>query len=109
MGMESARFAGAMGVGECTMCRMAPPEFARAVAFASYDNEIREMLHLLKFDGQRGLAEHVLGEWLAAAVLKLRDSASSWAYARTTRTPDRFSWALAERVASAACTFSETR
>jgi len=76
LGMESARFAGAMGVGECTMCRMAPPEFARAVAFASYDNEIREMLHLLKFDGQRGLAEHVLGEWLAAAVLKLRDEAA---------------------------------
>ena len=77
LGMESVRFAGAMGVSDCTMCRMAPPEFARAVAFADYDNEIREMLHLLKFDGQRGLAQHVLGEWLAAAVLKLRDEAGA--------------------------------
>jgi len=50
---------------------MTPPEFERAVAFATYDNEMREMLHLLKFGGQRRMAEYVLGERLAAAVLKL--------------------------------------
>jgi ComF family protein len=72
MGMESARFAAAMGVSECTMCRLAPPEFERAVAFATYDNEMREMLHLLKFGGMRSLAEHVLGERMASAILKLR-------------------------------------
>ena len=33
MGMESARFAAAMGVSECTMCRLAPPQFDRAVSF----------------------------------------------------------------------------
>lgn len=71
LGMESARFAAAMGTDECTMCRMAPPEFARAVAYAEYDAEVREMLHLLKFNGQREMAGHVLGRWLAEAVLKL--------------------------------------
>jgi ComF family protein len=71
MGMESARFAAAMGVTECSMCRLAPPEFERAVAFASYDNEMREMLHLLKFAGKRQMAEYALGERLAKAVLKL--------------------------------------
>ncbi len=71
LGMESARFAAAMGTTECTMCRLAPPEFARAVAYAEYDAEMREMLHLLKFDGVREVASHVLGEWLAKAVLKL--------------------------------------
>jgi ComF family protein len=75
LGMESARFAASMGVTECALCRMAPPEFERAVAFGTYDNEMREMLHLLKFGGQRRMAEHVLGERLAAAVLKLEDAA----------------------------------
>jgi ComF family protein len=72
LGMESARFAAAMGVDQCTMCRLAPPEFERAVAFADYDHEMREMLHLLKFEGMRGLAEHVLAERLATAIRKLR-------------------------------------
>ncbi len=71
LGMESARFAAGMGVTECSLCRMAPPEFERAVAFGTYDNEMREMLHLLKFGGQRRMAEVVLGERLAAAMLKL--------------------------------------
>jgi len=75
MGMESARFAAAMGVTVCTMCRLVPPEFERAVAFANYDNEMREMLHLLKFEGRRQMAEHVLGERMAAAVMKLADAA----------------------------------
>jgi ComF family protein len=77
LGMESARFAAAMGLSECTMCRLAPPEFERAVAFANYDNEMREMLHLLKFGGQRRMAEHVLGERMAAAMLKLHAEAAN--------------------------------
>jgi ComF family protein len=72
MGMESARLVAAMGVSECTLCRLAPPEFEKAVAFANYDNEMREMLHMLKFEGMHGVAEHVLGEGMAAAVRKLR-------------------------------------
>lgn len=77
MGMESARFAAAMGVSECTMCRMAPPQFDRAVAFSNYEDEMRKMLHLLKFDGMRGIAEHVLGDGMAIAVRGLRESAAN--------------------------------
>jgi ComF family protein len=81
LSLESARFAAGMqrsgSEAECTMCRLAPPEFAKAVAFANYDNEVREMLHLLKFNGMRAVAERVLGEGMAAAVLKLEGLAAS--------------------------------
>jgi ComF family protein len=76
LGMESARFAASLGATECTMCRMAPPEFSRAVAFANYDHEMRGMLHALKFDGVQRMAESVLGERMAAAVMKLRGEAA---------------------------------
>jgi len=74
LGMEDARFAASMR--ECRMCRLAPPEFEKAVAYGDYDNEMREMLHLLKFSRQRGVAGHVLGERLAAAVMRLRGGAA---------------------------------
>ena len=77
LGMESERFAAAMGIRECTLCRLAPPEFSRAVAFANYDNEMREMLHLLKFEGQQRVAEHVLGQRVAEAARKLRAEAAA--------------------------------
>lgn len=76
LGMESARFAAAMGVSECTMCRLAPPQFDRAVSFANYEDEMRGMLHLLKFEGMRGIAEHVLGDAMARAAQKLREAAA---------------------------------
>jgi ComF family protein len=72
MGLESARFNMALGLDECTTCRLAPPAFVRAVAFCTYDNEMREMLHLLKFEGQQTVAEYILGLRLADAVRKLR-------------------------------------
>jgi ComF family protein len=75
-GMESARFAASMGLRECSMCRLAPPEFTRAVAYGTYDHEMRELLHQLKFDGQRRLAEEVLGGQLAAAVKRLEVTAT---------------------------------
>ena len=75
LGMESARFAAAMGTTECTTCRLAPPPFAGAVAFAVYDGEMREMLHTLKFGRMRRVAQHVLGEWMAAAMLRLEGKA----------------------------------
>jgi len=75
--LESSRFASALGVTECSPCRLAPPDFARAVAFAPYDSELRELLHLLKFEGRRALAEDVLGRWLANAILKLREQAAN--------------------------------
>lgn len=77
LGMESMRFAASMGVHECTPCQTTPPAFARAVSFGSYDNEMREMLHALKFNGMRRVAEHVLGDWVAAAILQLEGDAAS--------------------------------
>ena len=44
--------------------------------YAEYDAEVREMLHLLKFNGVRPVAGHLLGEYLAKAVLKLEDQAA---------------------------------
>ena len=76
LGMESRRFAASLGVRECTACQVTPPVFARAVAFAPYDSEMRELLHALKFDGMRRVAEHVLGEWMAQAMLQLEAEAA---------------------------------
>ncbi len=71
LGMESARFAAAMGMHECTTCRTDPPAFTRAVAFAAYDGEMRAMLHALKFGKVRRIAEHILSGFLAEAILRL--------------------------------------
>lgn len=75
LGLESARFAAALGVTECTMCRLAPPDFTRAVSFSSYRDELREVLHLLKYEGRRRLARGPLGAWLAEAVGSLAGEA----------------------------------
>jgi len=77
LGMESARFAAAMGVSACTLCRLAPPDFARAVAYTAYDEELREMLHLLKYQRVLALADKPLGEWLASAVMTLAADADA--------------------------------
>jgi predicted amidophosphoribosyltransferase len=48
--MEGVRFAGQFPVEGllCSPCRMVPPEFERATAYAVYEDELREMIHLLK-------------------------------------------------------------
>ena len=77
LGMESARFAAAMGANACTLCRLAPPDFTRAVAYAAYEDELREMLHLLKYERVLTLAREPLGAWLAAAFLQLAAEAGA--------------------------------
>jgi ComF family protein len=77
LGMESARFASAMGIDACTMCRLAPPDFAQAVAYSNYEDELREMLHLLKYERVLRLAQAELGEWMASAMLLLVDDAAT--------------------------------
>lgn len=74
---ESARFAAAMGITECTLCRLAPPEFSRAVAFAAYDDATRDLLHLLKFHGLPALAGSLLGQGMAEAMRKLAVEAAA--------------------------------
>jgi ComF family protein len=67
--MEGLRFVGQFPVEGllCAPCRRVPPEFERAVAYGVYENELREMVHLLKYEGVRAVARP-LGAKLAAAV-----------------------------------------
>jgi ComF family protein len=48
----------------CQPCRLAPPAFVKAVAYGSYQGRLREMVHLLKYDGMQPVAGR-LGTLLA--------------------------------------------
>ena len=74
--MEGVRFAGQFPVEGllCSPCRIVPPEFERAVAYAVYQDELREMVHLLKYERMRSLAKP-LGRLLARAIEMLEDEA----------------------------------
>ncbi len=67
--MEGVRFAGQFPVEGllCAMCRMAPPEFERAVAYSVYEGALREMVHLLKYERMRAVAVP-LGRMLAKTI-----------------------------------------
>ncbi len=67
--MESERFAEGFGKDGrvCTPCRRVAPGFTRAVAYGVYAEEMRELVHLLKYERVRGL-ERPLGAMLAGAV-----------------------------------------
>jgi ComF family protein len=67
--MEGVRYAGQFPVEGllCSRCRMVPPEFERAVAYAVYQDELREMIHLLKYEGMAPVAKP-LGRLLARTI-----------------------------------------
>ncbi len=73
--MESDRFAASTPAEGllCAPCRISPPPFQRAVAFGVYKDELREVIHLFKYDGVRTLATP-LGEKLARAITILEAS-----------------------------------
>ena len=75
--MEGVRFAGQFPAEGllCSPCRMAPPEFERAVAHAVYEDEVREMVHLLKYERMSAMAKP-LGKMLALAIEMLE--AEAW-------------------------------
>jgi ComF family protein len=62
--------AGAQGELRCGLCRRIEPVFARAVAYGSYEDGLRGLIHLLKFGGVRPAAA-VLGRMLAEAITTL--------------------------------------
>ena len=74
--MESARLAGPLLDEEllCDGCRANPPMFERAVAHAVYQGELREMIHLLKYERMRTIAG-LLGKLLAESILTLEANA----------------------------------
>lgn len=74
--MEGVRYAGQFPREGllCSRCRMAPPEFERAVAYAVYQDELREMVHLLKYERMAAVAKP-LGRLLARAIETLESDA----------------------------------
>jgi len=57
----------------CGLCRRAAPPFLKATAYGSYEGGLRELIHLLKYEGVRPAA-NVLGRMLADAVADLHPS-----------------------------------
>jgi len=55
------------GLRRCPICRRIERSFERAVAYGSYDGGLRELVHLLKYNGVRPAAQ-VLGRMLAEAL-----------------------------------------
>ena len=58
------------GLRRCPVCRRVERPFERAVAYSSYDGGLRELVHLLKYNGVRPAAG-VLGRMLAEAIAVL--------------------------------------
>ena len=54
----------------CGLCRRGQPEFRRAMAYGSYDGELRELIHLFKYNGIKSAAE-VLARQLAQSIEQL--------------------------------------
>jgi ComF family protein len=54
----------------CRICRVAAPPFARAVAHGLYQDELRALLHLFKYDRMEPIADR-LGQLLAQQVLSV--------------------------------------
>lgn len=58
------------GQRRCPACRRLDHPFERAVAYGSYDEGLRELIHLLKYNGVRPAA-NVLGRMLSEALAEL--------------------------------------
>jgi ComF family protein len=61
----------------CGMCHRARPPFTRAVAYGGYDGELRELIHLLKYENVRPAA-NLLGAYLAEAIGWLHLDVGAW-------------------------------
>lgn len=65
-------FAPPASLVECGLCRRAAPPFIKAVAYGSYDRELRGLIHLLKYEGVIP-AKKTLGRLLAQAIAPLTE------------------------------------
>ena len=59
-----------MGDGLCFNCRDYAPEFERAVSFGEYEDGLRGLIHLLKYESVTPVAAP-LGRMLAHAIAEL--------------------------------------
>jgi ComF family protein len=57
----------------CPLCQRADPPYERAVAYGSYDGVLRDLVHVLKFQGVRPAAA-VLGRMLAETIAHLEQA-----------------------------------
>ncbi len=74
LGIDNVRFSSQFHAEEasrCTFCRLAPPMFERAVAYEVYQDELRTMVRLLKYERMRSVAGD-LGGHLATAIRTLQ-------------------------------------
>jgi ComF family protein len=69
-GLEAPVVEGIAWTALCRACRLAPPAFARAVSFGTYEGRLREAIHVLKYDGLHPAARK-LGAMLAEAMAQL--------------------------------------
>lgn len=68
------RNAGPPGASLCRTCRLAPPPFVRAVAYATYRGRMKDAIHALKYDRLHPAARG-LGRMLAEAIAQLAGDA----------------------------------
>ena len=59
-----------VGNGQCNGCAEYPPEFDRAVSYSEYQDGLRDLIHLLKYDAVLPAAKP-LGKLLAQAIAEL--------------------------------------
>lgn len=64
---ETLDFAAPEAPALCAVCRRVPPRFDFAISFGSYDGRLRSLVHLLKYEQLRPVA-NVLGGKLAQAI-----------------------------------------
>jgi ComF family protein len=69
------------GLRRCPVCRRIDRPFGRAVAYGSYEGGLRELIHLLKYNGVRPAAK-VLGRMLADAWTALEPEFEQAAFER---------------------------
>jgi ComF family protein len=60
----------------CSPCRLAPPSFERAAAWGLYEDRMRELIHLMKYEGVRSAAKP-LGKLLAQVIASMDDDKTS--------------------------------
>jgi ComF family protein len=71
-GLQTTADTGA-GEARCALCQRVDPPFERAVAYGGYDGNLRDLIHLLKFEQVRPAAA-VLGGILAESIANLEQA-----------------------------------
>src|SRR5258708_17737998 len=72
--LDSPEQDGDSGTALCRACRLAPPAFERAVAYAFYQDPMRAVIHALKY-GHMHPAARRMGRMLAQAIAQLAGEA----------------------------------